>query len=382
MRIVINSRFLTPGKQEAYGYFMQEVFCRIANNNPQHEFYFLFDGADDKTVIASANIHHITIKPITNHPLLYRFWYNWQLPALLKKLKADVLVSADGLCSFATKLPQCLVVHDLAFIHEPHLLAKSHQRYYKKNTPLSFRKARTIVTVSEFLKQDIGKTYDVIPEKISVVQNVPNSIFIPLQEEEKETIKQKYSSGTEYFLCAGTVHPENNFIGLLKAYSLFKKKQKSSMKLVIVGGTATGTNSFTKLLQTYKFRNDVILTAHLPKTELAMLVAAAYAIIYPSWFEGFGSPPLEALQCHVPAVVAGTGSLPEIGGNACLYFNPNNIEEITEKITRLYKDEELRKELIQLGRERLTQFTLDKTAAALWDCILKTSSTDSLTFAK
>jgi glycosyltransferase involved in cell wall biosynthesis len=358
------------------------VFCLIAKNNPQHDFYFLFDRPYNSSVICSPNIYPIIVKPQANHPLLWRLWYNWQIPAVMKKIKADVFVSPDGFCSLRTKIPQCLVVHDLSFLHHTDSISKSHLAYYKKHTPFFLKKAKRIATVSEFSKQDICKQYGTAPEKISVVYSAANPMFVPLAEEEKEIIKQKYTSGTEYFLFTGAVHPQNNLINLLKAYSVFKKKQKSSMKLVIAGHMARENNAFVKLLQTYKFRNDVILTGYISKEEFTKLVASAYAMVYPSFVEGFGVPPLEALQCHVPAAVSNLGSLQEIGGNACLYFDPNNIEEMAEKMTRLYKDEDMRKELTGFGQKKLIQFTCNRTAALLWDCILATASTDSLTFAK
>lgn len=376
MRIAVNTRFLLPGKMEGYGYFIDEVFCRIAKNHPEHEFYFLFDRPYEKSVICSANIHPVIVKPQARHPLLWKIWYDWQVPLVLKKIKADVFVSPDGFCSLKTKVPQCLVVHDLAFLHHPDFIVKSHLPYYKKQTPLFLKKAATIATVSAFSKQDICSHYPVAPEKISVVYSATNPIFVPLAEEEKEKVKQQYTGGTEYFLFTGAVHPRKNLINLLKAYSVFKKKQKSSMKLVIAGRMAWKTDAFLKLLETYKYRKDVILTGYISKEELAGLVASAYAMVYPSFFEGFGVPPLEALQCGVPALVSNTSSLPEIGEKAYLYFDPHNFEEIAEKMTRIYKDEDRRKELIRFGKERLKLFTWDKTAEAMWNCILAAANTD------
>jgi glycosyltransferase involved in cell wall biosynthesis len=381
MRIAINTRLLLQSKTDAYSYFVKEVFYRIAKNNQEHEFYFLFEGPPEESFISAANIHRIIVKPLARHPLLWKFWYNRQIPSILKKIKADVFVSPDSVCSLRTEVPQCLLVHNLAFLYYPHFMSKSHLRYYRKNTPLCLHKAKTIVTASEFLKKEINKQYHTPPEKISVIYGAVNSVFIPLPEEEKEIIKQKYTGGTGYFLFSSPALLEENFISVLKAYSVFKKKQKSSMKLVIVSNTQK-TKLFVTLLQTYKFRNDVVLMNQLTEKELAGLVASAYAMIYPYSFKGFDELPLQALQCNVPAVVANAGSLPEIGGNAYLYFDPQNFEDIAQKMTRVYKDEDLRNELIRFGQERLIQFTWEKTALAMWDCILKTTIPDSLTFAK
>lgn len=360
---------LVPGKMEGYGYFIEEVFSRIALNNPQHQFYFFFDRPFSNQFIFSHNIKPLLIKPQARHPLLWKIWYNWQIPAALKKIKADVFVSPDGFCSLRTKVPQCLVVHDLAFLHYPGFLVNNHLQYYKKNTGKFLTKAKVVVTVSEFSKQDICSHYKINPDKVHVTYNAANAVFQPLITEEKEKIKQQYADGCEYFIFTGAIHPRKNLINLLRAFSVFKKKQSSNMKLVITGRMAWKTEEFTKLLSTFKFRNDVKLTGYVSKTEIARIVAAAYAMVYPSFFEGFGIPPLEALQCRVPAIVARSSAMPEIGGDAYLYTDPESFEDISQKMMLIYKDEILRSKLIENGQRRLALFSWEETAKKMWNCI-------------
>lgn len=369
MVIAVNTRSLLKDKMEGYGYFVEEVFSRIALLHPEHEFYFLFDRPFSPEFIYAQNIKPVVVKPQARLPVLWNIWYNWQVPAVLKKIKADVFVSPDGFCSLRTKVPQCLVVHDLAFLHYPQFLLSKHLRYYKKNTAKFLAKAKVVVTVSEFSKQDICQQYKTEAGKVRVVCNAVSAVFKPVSIEEKEKIKQQYAAGCEYFIYTGTIHPRKNLINLLRAFSVFKKKQSSNMKLVITGRMAWKTEEFTKLLGSYKFRNDVQLTGYVSKEELSKLVASAYAMVYPSFFEGFGVPPLEALQSDVPAIVSGTSALPEIGGDAYLYINPESFEDIAAKMMLLYKDEALRNKLIENGRKRLTLFSWDKTAGEMWDCI-------------
>ncbi|MBP6686297.1 MAG: glycosyltransferase family 4 protein, partial [Lacibacter sp.] len=173
----------------------------------------------------------------------------------------------------------------------------------------------------------------------------------------------------EYFIYTGSIHPRKNPVHLLKAFSLFKKRQRSNMKLVFAGRLAWKTDEFTKLLSTFRFRNDVVLTGYLDKKELAALVASAYALIYPSFFEGFGVPPLEALQCGVPAIVSNNSAMPEIGADAYLYIEPENPGDIAEKMMLIYKDEALRSRLIENGKKRLSLFSWDTAAEKMWTCI-------------
>lgn len=369
MVIAINTKTLLPGKMEGYGYYIEEIFSRIAIDHPEHQFYFLFDRPFDQRFIYAANIHPVIIKPQARFPLAWDIWYNWMLPVFLRKIKADVFVSPDGFCSLRTKVPQFLVLHDLAFHHHPEFISKSHLSYYQKNTGKFLKKSKVIATVSEYSKRDIIEQYNLDPSKIHVTYNAPSSLFQQLPYDEKEQVKEKYSAGCEYFIYAGSIHPRKNPINLLKAFSRFKKRQQSNMKLIFAGRLAWKTDEFTKLLSTFRFRNDVILTGYLEKNELAKLVASAYALVYPSFFEGFGVPPLEALQCGVPAIVSNNSALPEVGGDAYLYIDPENPDDIAEKLMLIYKDEVLRSRLIENGKNRLQLFNWDESAKKMWSCI-------------
>ena len=369
MVIAINTKALLPEKMEGYGYYIEEIFSRIAIGHPEHQFYFLFDRPFDQRFIYAPNIHPVIIKPQARFSIAWNIWYNWMVPAFLKKIKAKVFVSADGFCSLRTKVPQCLVLHDLAFLHHPEFISASHLRYYQKNTGKFLQKAKVIATVSEYSKKDILANYKIDPSKIQVTPNAPNSLFQPLDYEDKEAVKVKYSAGCEYFIYTGSIHPRKNPVNLLKAFSRFKKRQQSNMKLIFAGRLAWKTDEFTKLLSTFKFRNDVVLTGYLDKKELAKLVASAYALVYPSFFEGFGVPPLEALQCGVPALVSNSSAMPEVGGDAYLYIDPKKPDDIAEKMMLIYKDEALRSRLIENGKRRLQIFSWDNSAKKMWECI-------------
>lgn len=376
MRFVINTRFLIPGKMEGYGYFIEEIFQRVARNHPEHEFYFLFDRPAEKHFSFPANVQTVVVGPPARHPLLWYYWYNRSVPPVLRKLKADVFVSPDGFCSINTKVPQCLVVHDLAFLHYPSFIQKSHLLFYRNYIPKFLKKAKRIVTVSEFSKNDIIQNFKVETEKISLVYNATHPVFQPVSQQVREEIKEQLTNGTEYFIYTGTIHPRKNLINLLKAFSIFKKKQKSNMKLVIAGRMTWKNNAFKELLTTYKYRKDVVLTGYLSKAHLAQTVACAYAMVYPSFYEGFGVPPLEALQCGVPAIVSDVSALPEIGKDAYLYIDPANEEDIAAKMMLIYKDEALRSQLIENGKKRLSLFSWEQSAEQMWRAMMQTAGTE------
>jgi len=371
MVIAVNTRFLLVDYLEGYGNFIYETFRRITEQHPEHEFIFIFDRPYDKRFLFSNNIKTVVTGPAARHPLLWKLWYDIKVPVILKRYKVDVFVSCDGFCSLGTKVPQCLVVHDLAFLHYPSTIKKSHLLFYKRYTPKFLGKAISIATVSEFSKKDIIAQYGTDAKKINVVYNGVKEIFNPINNEAKATIKNKYTDGKEYFIYAGSIHPRKNLITLLKAFSVFKKRQQTNMKLVLAGRLAWQYESFEKDLKSYKYRNDVVLTGYVEDAVLADIIGAAYAQVYPSLFEGFGVPVLEAMRCDVPVITSADSAMQEIAKDAALYADANSHTDIANKMMLLYKDENLRKELILKGRQIVKQYSWDKTATLLWQSIVK-----------
>lgn len=370
MIIAINTRFLFSDYLEGFGNFIFETSHRLAKQYPEHQFIFIFDRPFDQRFVSSSNITPVIAGPAARHPILWKYWYDYKIPAVLKKYKADVFVSADGFCSLRTKVPQCLVVHDLAFLHYPTHLRRSHLSFYKKYTPKFLKKAASIATVSEFSKKDIIDQYKIDPEKINVVYNGVKEIFKPLPEGVREEMRNKYTGGKEYFLYTGSVHPRKNLMNLIKAFSMFKKRQKSSFKLLIAGRLAWKYESFVESLKSYKYRDDVVMTGYVDDEELAKITASAWAMVYPSLLEGFGVPVVEAMNCKVPVITSAASAMEEIAGDAALYTDPNSVEDIADKMMRIYKDETLRNELIKKGEETGRRYTWERTAGLMWQSII------------
>ena len=377
MKIAVNTRFLLKDYLEGYGYFIYETFKRITAEHPEHEFIFIFDRPYDQRFVFGSNAKAVVTGPPARHPLLWKLWYDIKIPALLRKYKADVFVSCDGFCSLGTKVPQCLMVHDLAFLHYPSLIPKSHLLYYKRYTPKMLAKAKAITTASAFSKNDIIDQYVVSADKINVVYNAAKEIFEPLTDEEKQATKAKYTGRKEYFIYAGAIHPRKNLVNLLKAFSLFKKRQQSSMKLVLTGRLAWKYDSFVKNLKTYKYRDDVVMTGYVGEEEIKKLIGSAYAMVYPSLFEGFGVPVLEAMQSDVPVITSLNSSMQEIAKEAALYADPESPADIAEKMMLLYKDEKLRSQLIEKGRVTGKQYSWEQSAEHLWQSIEKAMNQNS-----
>lgn len=372
MNIAVNTRFLLKDRLEGYGYFTKELLERIVKKHPGDQFFFFFDRSFVKEFVFASNVHPVIISPPARLPVLWKFWFDVKVPLALKKINADVFISPDGYCSLTTKIPQCMVVHDLGFLHQPEAYKKSHVSFFKKNTPRFLRKANSIITVSQFSKDDIVKQYKIQPGKIDVVYNGVKEIFHPLTIEEKQTAKKKYTEDKEYFIYVGAIQPRKNLIYLLKAFSIFKKRLQSNMKLVLVGRMRWKNDKFYALLKTYKYKEDVLLTGYLPEEELSALLGSAYALVYPSLFEGFGVPVAEAMKCNIPVLTSQKTSMEEIAGDAALYFNPNDHVDIADKMMLIYKDENLQKQLIKKGNQLSEKYNWEKSAVLFWQTILKT----------
>ena len=195
--------------------------------------------------------------------------------------------------------------------------------------------------------------------------------YRPLSNAEREEIKTQYADGCEYFVFAGALHPRKNIVNLLEAFIAFKKKQRSNMKLVIVGRMAWKYDAVVEMKENMPFKDDVKWVGYMNVDELSKVIGGAYALVYASLFEGFGIPILEALQCNVPAIVSNTSSMPEVAGEAALLVDPTSVEDIANKMGLIYKDENLRARLVAAAPAQVEKFNWQKSAERLWDCMMK-----------
>jgi glycosyltransferase involved in cell wall biosynthesis len=370
--IAVNARYLIASEMEGYGYFLYETLKRMIAGHPGDQFILIFDRPYDQQFIFGPNVKAVVAGPAARHPLLWKFWYDARVPAILKKYKADLFLSTDGFCSLSTAVPQCIVVHDLAFLHGREFLRSSHFSYYKRYTGRFLKKARAIATVSAYTKNDILKNYPTIAsEKIDIIYSAARNIFRPLDPAEKEEVKKKFTGGQEYFLYAGAIHPRKNLRNLLRAFSIFKKRMHSNMKLVLAGRLAWRYHSFLTDLKSYKYRNDVIMTGYISEQDISLLMGAAYSLVYPSLHEGFGVPVLEAMRCHVPVLTSAATAMQEIAGNAAVYATADDHLSIAEQMMRLYKDEELCRRLVEEGKKQYARYDWTNSTELLWQCMMR-----------
>ncbi len=369
MVIAVNTRFLLKSKLEGIGWFTHQIFSHLVIMHPEHQFIFLFDRPYDESYVFASNVTPVVISPPARHPILWKIWFDIQVPRILKKYKADVFVSPDGFASLRTKVPQCLVVHDLGFVHFPKHLPVLISWYVNKYTPLFIAKAKKIIAVSNYTKQDITKQFGTNPNKIEVIYNSANEAYIPLDFEQKIATREKYAQGQNYFVYAGSLHPRKNIVNLLKAFAQFKKFTQSNMKLLLIGRLAWLTKEIELELANNAFAKDIVRHTYMEAQELSAVIGASYAMVYVSKFEGFGIPILEALNCYVPAIISNTTSMPEVGGAAALAVNPDNISEIADAMRLLYNNENEHAKLVAECAKQAAKFDWKKSAEQLFSVL-------------
>ena len=356
------------------GWFSYQTLKRITQKNPDVHFVFLFDRNFDEEFIFSDNITPMILGPQARHPFLYYAWFQFSVKNLLNKMKPDLFLSPDGFLSLGAKCRQLPVIHDINFLHHPGDSKWLTSKYYNHFFPKYAKEATRIATVSEFSKEDIATNYKIDPTKIDVVYNGINSFFKPVDEPGKQATKEKFSYAKDYFLSVGSLHPRKNTAALIRAFSLFKKETHSDIKLLLAGPGFWGLSDIHKVIEETGMKAEVIFTGRLKDEDLALVLGSALALTFVPYYEGFGIPLIEAMEAQVPIITSNVTSLPEVVGDAALLVNPKEINEIKNAMLRIFREEILRKDLIEKGKVQKEKFSWDKSADLLWQCVLKTTN--------
>lgn len=373
MRIGVNARFLLPDKLEGIGWYSYQVLKRMVESHPEHEYFFFYDRKLNNLLIQHPSIKHIVVSPPARHPFLWYLWFEWALPASFKKNKINCAFHPDGFCSLNVNIPQIMVVHDLAYLHFPEQVPMLVKKYYQYFVPRQLKKADHLIAVSKATAYDLSQHFPDTAIKTSIAYNGVRKCFKPFNLDQQNEIRKKFSKGVSYFLFVGAIHPRKNVTALIRAFEIFKTNTGSDMKLIIVGRKAWFVEDFEKVFLNSVFKSDIIILDYLQSNELAEITASAFAVIQPSFLEGFGVPVLEALHCDIPVLVSNCFSLPEVAGPGAYLFDPYKPAEIAEQMVLAANDSH-RNERIQLGRTHKAQFDWDQSAESIYKQILKAVS--------
>ena len=367
MRIGINTRFLLSNKMEGFGWYTFEIVRRIVKNHPEHDFVFFFDRPYDKKFVFADNVTPVVLSPQARHPILFYIWFELSIKKALKKHKIDLFFSPDGHLSLSSKVDQIAVIHDINFEHNPKDVKWLQRKYYHYFFPKFARKAKHILTVSEYSKNDISKTYNINQSKITSVWNGASELFQPLLN--KSSVELKFADGKPYFLFVGALSPRKNLKRLIEAFEIFKTTHSTSEHQLVIVGNELWKNSNSDILISESIKKQIHFTGHVALEELVQIMGAASVFTYVPYFEGFGIPLVEAMKCGTPILSGDKTSLPEVAGDAALYCDPLNVSQIAEKLAEIALDTEMQNALSKKGLERGKMFSWDKSAKETWEVI-------------
>lgn len=261
-------------------------------------------------------------------------------------------------------IPVVATIHDLAFEHLPETFTRRGSLQLKLTVRRTAQKAARIATVSEYSRQDLLRTYKLPPEKVAVTYNGVEPHFTPqAQFNEVAEIKQQFGIARDYLLAVGSLQPRKNLVRLIRAYAKLRTESESfSPQLVIVGRKLWLAEEIFAEVRRQRWAEDVILTGYVSDNDLPKLYRQATAFVYPSLFEGFGLPPVEAMACGTPVITSDVSSLPEVTGRAALLIDPKNQTSIESALLQIMRDQELRAEMRERGIEQAKKFTWQAAA--------------------
>ena len=286
------------------------------------------------------------------------------LSAELRKNPVDVLHVQFTAPPFAP-CPVVTTIHDLAFEHLPQTFKRRSSMQLRLTVRNTARRAAHIITVSEYSRRDIMETYGIAPERISVTLESAPASFAPVTDEkELARVRDLYGIEGDYVLSVGSIQPRKNLARLIAAYSTLRRARPEGKlpQLVLVGKCAWLYDETLRTIKELEVSNSVILTGYVPKDHLPALYSGALFFVYPSYFEGFGLPPLEAMKCGAAVIVGNKTSLPEVVGDAALLVDPFDVNDIARAMEKLMGDASFRSHLRAKGLERAKFFDWRETA--------------------
>lgn len=362
MRIVFDGRVIQYGKS-GVGVYAESLLNAISDIDTSNRYEILSHGN-----IGSHNGKFEYIKTgfrFDSHPA-GDLWEQIYLPFHLKRKKTDIFHSPTfhvPLISFGTK--KVVTIHDLVSFRFPQTQPKSFVAYSRFMIKAAAKFADGIITSSMATKIEIKDILKVNEEKVHVVYGAPRSIFKTI--EDKEAIKEmqiRCNLPCRFILFVGSLEPRKNIGNLIYAFSSMKKKGIIH-KLILCGGAGwmNEQERLRELAQVSGVGNDVIFTGYVPDADLPAFYNLADIFVYPSLYEGFGLPPLEAMACGCPVITSNTSSLPEVVGDAAIMVNPYDVEGLADAMCRVLTNNELRLKMKKQGIERAKMFSWTRCAA-------------------
>jgi glycosyltransferase involved in cell wall biosynthesis len=355
MRIGIDAR-LTYYTRDGISQYTLRLVQGLAALEQKEDFVILRDRRDLVTISDNHSLKRANLWTPSHH----RF-EQWGLRFELPSLGLDLLHSPDFIPPFHRNFKSVITIHDLAFVLYPHFLTQDSARYYGQ-IDQAVTRTDHIIAISESTKQDTIRLLGVPESKISVIYEAANPAYRPMDRELARAFANRTYGLEEYLLFVSTIGPRKNLPTLLHAFRDLRDQYKVDTALAVVGQEGWLSQEAFDLVDELDLKEAVRFLGHVPLKDLVHLYNGAKALVHPSFYEGFGLPPLEAMVCGIPVVCSNVSALPEVVGDAALLVSPQEVQEWTVAMWRVLRDNELRDEMREKGLKRSKCFSVEKTA--------------------
>lgn len=297
----------------------------------------------------------------TEYPQARILWEQAAGPVALRRNQVDVVHGLVNVTPLLTRRPSVVTVHDLAFLIYPEQYPAAKQRYLNLLTRLSVERAERVIADSANTRADVLRHYRVHPDRVIVVPIGIEPDLAPVDDPGKiQTLRERHQLPERFILFVGTLQPRKNLVSLLRAYA--RLKDTIDWPLVVVGAKGWLYEPVFKEARALGVADRVIFTGYADQPTLRLWYSAATIFVYPSLYEGFGMPVLEAMACGAPVITSSTSSLPEVAGDAAITIEPTDAGALAAALDRLIQDAALRSELRRRGLDRARQFSWERTA--------------------
>jgi len=359
MKIIINA--LGPSKIKAgIGNYITNLISELSRIDQKNS-YIIFASSENKAFYETENKHfQVTDIGLMGKNKFSRIiWEQLVLPFKLISLKADILFSPGFVCPFIKPIKYVTVIHDMTFFSHPQVHTFFKKIYFPIMIKHSLKNSEKIISVSYNTKKEIMKYSNIQENNIIVTHLSANKFPQNKVSDEKELLAEKYKIQTEYLLFVGMIEPRKNITLIIEALGKISDKK---IKLVVVGKKGWMVDELFEMIKLKGIEDRIIFTGFIDDDELEIFYKNAKVFLYPSLYEGFGIPVLEAMSAGCPVITSNISSLPEVAGDAAILINPQKQSELTDSINRLLENSKLRTELITKGFENVKKFSWEKTA--------------------
>jgi glycosyltransferase involved in cell wall biosynthesis len=300
----------------------------------------------------------------TQKPLIRIFWEQFIQPLALLRRGVDLLHALAFVAPVAAACPHVVTIYDLSFLRYPELFRPFNRWYLRRFTAHSARRARAVITISESTRRDVINFLGVPPERVQTVYCGVDAAFRPLPAPEVAAFKARRHLPESFVLFLGTLEPRKNVDGLIRAYARWREHDPKAPPLVVAGGKGWYYDQIFERVERLNLAGSVHFPGYIPQEQLPWWYNAATLFVYPSHFEGFGLPVLEAMACGVPVITSAASSLPEVAGHDDIarMVDPQDIEALAETMAEIMDQADLRAGMSQKGLAQAAKFSWAKAA--------------------